>query len=102
VIATTTITAAIFLVLVVWAAVRSRDMAAPAGAVGRAIPITPGTLAVVRRPIEPVGSINIAGEEWSARSVDGRALDRGAPVRVVGTDGLTAIVEPAPSPSSSS
>jgi membrane protein implicated in regulation of membrane protease activity len=34
------------------------------------------------------------GEEWSARTVDDRALDRGTPVRVVRQDGLTLVVEP--------
>ena len=102
VIVTTTVTAAIFLALVVWAAIRSRGMASPEGAVGRAVALQPGAEAVVRRPIEPIGSVYVEGEEWSARSADGRPLDRGVPVRVVRTDGLTAIVEPNPSPSSAS
>jgi membrane-bound serine protease (ClpP class) len=101
-IVTTTLTAAAFLALVVWAAIRSRDMLSPAGTVGGAVALSPGTEAIVRRPIEPVGSIHVAGEEWSARSADGRPLERGVSVRVVGTDGLIAIVEPAPSPSSGS
>jgi membrane-bound serine protease (ClpP class) len=102
VIVTATTTAAIFLVLVVWAAVRSRQMATPLDTVGRAVALPPGAEAVVRRPIEPLGSIYAAGEEWSARTVDGRTLERGVAVRVVRTDGLTAIVEPNPSPSSAS
>jgi membrane-bound serine protease (ClpP class) len=102
VIVTATTTAAIFLVLVVWAAVRSRQMATPLDTVGRAVALPPGAEAIVRRPIEPLGSIYAAGEEWSARTVDGRTLQRGVPVRVVRTDGLTAIVEPNPSPSSAS
>jgi membrane-bound ClpP family serine protease len=77
-------------------------MASPEGAVGRAVALQPGAEAIVRRPIEPVGSVFVAGEEWSARSADGRPLERGVPVRVVRTDGLTAIVEPNPSPSSAS
>ena len=102
VIVTATTTAAIFLALVVWAAVRSRGMASPSGTVGGAVALPPGAEAVVRRPIEPVGSIYVAGEEWSARSLDGRPLGRGIPVRVVRTDGLTAIVEPDPSPTTAS
>ena len=100
VIITTTATAAVFLVLVVWAAVRSRGMVAAPGTVGRSIPLAAGLEAVVRRPLEPVGSIYVGGEEWSARTVDGQPLDRGRSVRVVRVDGLTAIVEPDPSPSS--
>jgi membrane-bound serine protease (ClpP class) len=102
VIVTTTATAAIFLALVVWAAVRSRGMLSPSGTVGGAVALPPGAAAVVRHPIEPVGSIYVAGEEWSARSLDGRTVERGVPVRVVRTDGLTAIVEPDPSTSSAS
>ncbi|MDO8485598.1 MAG: ATP-dependent Clp protease proteolytic subunit, partial [Candidatus Limnocylindrales bacterium] len=72
VIATTTLTGGLFLLLVVWAAVRSRGMAAPAGVVGSSSALPPGVVGVVRRSIEPVGSVYVAGEEWSARTVDGR------------------------------
>lgn len=97
VIATTTVTAGVFLVLVVWAAVGSRGMASPAGVVGSSFALPPGVVGVVRRAIEPLGSVYVAGEEWSARTVDGRPLERGVPVRVVATEGLTVIVEPDPS-----
>ncbi|HEY6013465.1 MAG TPA: NfeD family protein, partial [Candidatus Limnocylindrales bacterium] len=96
VIVVTTATAAAFLALVVWAAVRSRTMLSPSGVVGSAATLPPGSMGIVRRPLEPLGSIHAAGEEWSARSVDGRPLDRGAQVRVVSTDGLTLLVEPSP------
>jgi membrane-bound serine protease (ClpP class) len=52
----------------------------------------------VRRPLEPIGSVYVAGEEWSARTADDRSLPRGTPVRVVRSDGLTVIVEPEPEP----
>jgi membrane-bound serine protease (ClpP class) len=97
VIVTTTTTAAIFLGLVVWAALRSRGMSAPSGIVGSAAHLPPGSVGIVRRPIEPIGSIHAAGEEWSARSADGQPLQRGARVRVVAADGLTLLVEPDPS-----
>jgi membrane-bound serine protease (ClpP class) len=100
VIATTTVTAGIFLVLIVTFAVRSRAMPAPAEMVGSASALAPGVAGVVRRSIEPLGSVYVAGEEWSARTVDGRPLERGVPVRVVATDGLTVIVEPDPSSTS--
>lgn len=102
VILTTTVTAGIFLALIVWAAIRSRGMASPSGVVGSSFALAPGTKGVVRRAIEPVGSIYAAGEEWSARTFDGRALERGTPVLVVATDGLTVIVEPDLSSSSES
>jgi membrane-bound ClpP family serine protease len=56
--------------------------------------LPPGVAGVVKRAIEPLGSVYVAGEEWSARSVDGRPIERGTPVRVVETSGLTVIVEP--------
>jgi membrane-bound serine protease (ClpP class) len=102
VVLTTTVTAGLFLLLVAWAAVRSRGMAAPASLVGSPSALAPGVVGVVRRSIEPVGSVYVAGEEWSARSADGRPLERGVPVRVVAQDGLTVIVEPDPSSSTQS
>lgn len=102
VIVTTTVTAGLFLVLVVWAAVGSRGMASPAGVVGSSFALQPGVVGVVRLAIEPLGSVYVAGEEWSARTADGQRLERGVPVRVIATDGLTVIVEPDPSSSSSS
>ena len=99
VIITSTVTATIFLVLVVWAALQSRGKPS-SGTVGPAL--VQGGTAVVRRPIEPLGSIYAAGEEWSARSTDGRPLQRGVAVTVVRMDGLVAIVEPAASSSAAS
>ena len=58
-----------------------------------------GLPGVVRSPLGPEGSIYVGGEEWSARSADELPLPRGQAVRVVGVDGLTAIVEPDPSSS---
>ena len=64
-------------------------------------PVLVGSLQViglggkVARPIDPVGSVLAAGEEWTARSADGRSIPRGAAVRVVRLDGLTLYVEPA-------
>ena len=52
-----------------------------------------GTSAIVRRDLLPEGSVYAAGEEWTARAGDGSTLARGTPVRVVGHDGLTVIVE---------
>jgi membrane-bound serine protease (ClpP class) len=92
-----TLTAASFMVLIVYAAIRTRQMVGGPGLVGAALGA--GTSGIVRRPLEPLGSIYAGGEEWSARSVDDRPLDRGTPVKVVGVDGLTALVEPDQHPS---
>jgi membrane-bound serine protease (ClpP class) len=98
-IAVVTGTAAVFVALIAFAAVRSRRMVAPAG--GPGVPVPSGTAGVVRRPLEPLGSIYAGGEEWSAKSANGQPLERGMRVKVVGSAGLTLIVEPDPSPSSS-
>jgi membrane-bound serine protease (ClpP class) len=94
VLVTAVVTAAALMALVVFAAIRTRNMPAPVGVVGSGPAVTPGAEGVVRRPLEPVGSIYTAGEEWSARSADGRPLERGSRVRVVKVDGLTLTVEP--------
>ncbi|HKG56299.1 MAG TPA: nodulation protein NfeD [Candidatus Limnocylindrales bacterium] len=99
VIAVTTITLAAFMVLIVVGAVRSRHLGRNPGMVGAALGI--GTRGVVRRPLDPRGSVYAGGEEWTARSVDDRPLERGVPVKVVEVDGLTVVVEPDTQPSTS-
>ena len=68
------------------------------GGVGGGLAI--GSVGVVKAPLTPAGSIYAAGEEWSARTADLGSLERGDSVRVIGLDGLTAIVEPDASSSS--
>jgi membrane-bound serine protease (ClpP class) len=94
VIITVTITAALFMALIVYAALRTRGMPAPVGMAGTASAVPPGSHGVVRRPLEPVGSIYAGGEEWSARSVDNAPIERGAQVKVIALEGLTLVVEP--------
>ncbi len=86
-------TTAMFMAFVVWAAVRVRRLHHTPGLVGEKLPT--GSEAVVRRPLEPDGSVFAGGEEWSARSADGASIGRDALVRVVGIDGLTLLVVPA-------
>lgn len=93
VIVTVVVTASALMALVVFAAVRSRRMPAPAMA-GSSAAVPPGTAGVVRRPLEPSGSIYAGGEEWSARSADDTPIERGAPVKVIAREGLTLVVEP--------
>ena len=99
VIITVVVTAAVFMGLIAIGAFRSRRIAAPtmAGSPG-AVP--PGSVGVVRRPLEPSGSIYAGGEEWSARSADNSSIERGTPVKVVSREGLTLVVEPDASSSS--
>jgi membrane-bound serine protease (ClpP class) len=83
--------AAAFVLLIAFGAIRSRriGLGAPAG-----VTVTPGTTGEVRSPIAPFGSVFAGGEEWTARSADGTTLARGTPVRIVKVDGLTLTVEP--------
>jgi len=48
----------------------------------------------VSTDINPLGTVHAVGEEWTARSLDGRPLARGARVRVVRQDGLVLYVSP--------
>ncbi|HET9519729.1 MAG TPA: nodulation protein NfeD [Candidatus Limnocylindrales bacterium] len=91
-----TATAAAFAGLISFMAVRTRRMTGT-GLVG--IAVASGAHGVVRRPIEPLGSVHIAGEEWTARSASDRPIERGTPVTVVAVDGLTVLVEPDSQPS---
>jgi len=91
-IATVAITGGLFVALITTVAVRTRRMQGPGGLVGPAV--TSGSLGVVKKPLDPLGSAFIAGEEWSARSADDRPIERGTPVKVVAVDGLTVLVEP--------
>ncbi len=81
---------AVFMGVMVWAAIRVRRLPAQRDGVGTT-PV-PGTAGTVQAPLSPVGTVHLAGEIWSARSVDGRALDRGTPVSLVAIDGLVAVV----------
>jgi membrane-bound serine protease (ClpP class) len=47
-----------------------------------------------RSSLDPNGTVNVAGQVWSARLLSGR-LEAGRPIRVVGRKGLVLDVEPA-------
>jgi len=93
------VTTGAFMILIAWAAIRSRRMVTDLGLVGGAQPI--GASGEVRLPLAPIGTVYVAGEEWSATTPDHRPLQRGTPVRIIRIDGLTAVVEPEPGPSPS-
>ena len=90
-------TFAVLMTLITVTAIRTRRMTGSPGLIGEVI--HSGTTGIVRRPLEPLGSVHIAGEEWSARSVGDQPIERGTPVKVVAVDGLTVLVEPDPQPS---
>jgi membrane-bound serine protease (ClpP class) len=88
------VSGALFGLLITAFAIRTRRLRAPAGTQPASVPL--GTVGKVHRPLTPRGSIRAVGEEWSARSADDQPIDRGTPVRVIGTEGLTVLVEPDP------
>ncbi|MDQ3937272.1 MAG: nodulation protein NfeD, partial [Chloroflexota bacterium] len=92
VIVTMTVATAIFMLLVLYAAIRNRGVGPTPGTVGAEL--TNVLTGEVRRPLMPIGSVYAGGEEWSARAVDERPLGRGTPVRIVSRDGLILVVEP--------
>lgn len=97
VIVASTVTLAAILVLMVFGAIKSRGigLGLPIGA-----QVALGTTGEVRSPLSPIGSVIAGGEEWSAKTADGRPLERGTHVRVIKVEGLTLTVEPDASSSS--
>ncbi len=93
--ATMTVTSAAFGGLIVWAAIRSRSIGTGAAPLSVAI----GQSGSVARDLAPIGSVYVGKEHWSARSRDGRPIERGTPIRVVAAEGLTLVVETDPSSS---
>ncbi len=52
-----------------------------------------GTRGIAKTALAPSGVVLAAGEQWTARAARGVRIDPGQPIRVVGQDGLTLIVE---------
>ncbi len=96
IIVTMTVLTALFMGVVLWAVLRTRRMP-PVNVgvhVGEVSNELVGVEGEVRRALLPSGTVYAAGEEWTARSADGRTLERGTPVRINGQDGLVLIVDP--------
>ncbi len=93
-----TVTTGVFMAIVITAAIRSRRMRAGGIVVGEELPAE--TMGEVRRVLDPIGDVWINGEDWTAKTADGRRLERGVKVRVVDRDGLTLVVEPIEGPES--
>jgi membrane-bound serine protease (ClpP class) len=83
---------ATFGALIALTAYRTRRMR-PSGALVGSLRVA-GEMAVVSTDINPLGTVHVVGEEWTARSADGQPLGRGARVTVVRQDGLTLYVSP--------
>ena len=101
IVAMTVVTAVfVLVVLITVARVRRRSLAFAGeyGAGGTMI-VPKGTIGVARTALEPVGVVYAAGEEWSARASGDGTIPPGQPVRVVGQQDLTLIVESGPASS---
>ena len=83
---------AAFGALIAVTAYRTRRMTSSPVLVG-SLRVT-GEAGTVSTDISPLGTVHVIGEEWTARSDDGRPLQRGARVKVVRQDGLTLYVVP--------
>jgi membrane-bound serine protease (ClpP class) len=83
---------AVFMGAIAYAAMRLRRLPAQREGVGTTP--RPGAVGTVQAPLAPMGTVRLAGETWTARTADGRPLDRDTPVRLVAFDGLTAVVAP--------
>ncbi len=81
-----------FGVLITLTAYRTRRMRSSTVLVGNLR--VAGEAAVVSTEINPLGTVHAVGEEWTARSEDGRPLASGTRVEVVRQDGLTLYVSP--------
>ena len=88
------------LVLLTVARVRRRSVAlSTTYGAGGSMAVPPGTVGVAKTALEPRGVVYAAGEEWTARTHDAAPIARGTPIRVVGQQDLTLIVESGPAPS---
>jgi membrane-bound serine protease (ClpP class) len=98
IIVTMTALTAAFVAVVLWAALRTRRMPPVNIGVGSSEVSADlvGVEGEVRRALLPSGTVYAAGEEWTARTADGRSLERGTAVRIRGREGLVLIVDPVP------
>jgi len=87
VVATGLVTAGLFIAIVTFA-IRAQRRPPAVGAEALI-----GRWGEVRDDLRPYGSVQVAGELWSAESVRGSEIPKGTRVRVVGVDGLRLRVE---------
>ncbi len=89
---------AAYMAFVLLVVVRWRRRQALLGPASTALVHADGAVGSVRSILAPIGIVYAAGEDWTARSSDERPIVPGTPVRVVGQEGLTLIVEPLEAP----
>lgn len=84
-------------VLLVVTRVRRRSLAfAGEYGAGGTMTVPVGTLGVARTALGPIGVVYAAGEEWTARADGDAVIPPGQPIRVVGQEDLTLVVESGP------
>lgn len=88
VVATGLVTAGLFIAIVTFA-IRAQRRPPAVGAEALI-----GRVGEAREDLQPYGSVQVAGELWSAESTRGVKVPKGTRVRVVGVDGLRLRVEP--------
>ena len=76
-------------------ALRLRRIPLPAGTGMVGTDSVVGETGRVEADLDPVGTVYVGRESWTARERNGAKLARGQEVRVVGQEGLTLIVEKA-------
>jgi membrane-bound serine protease (ClpP class) len=93
IIITMTVLAGLYGLLFVSAALRMRHMHVPEGSGMVGTEKIVGAEGKVQAALDPIGTVHVAKESWSARESTGATVARGARVRVVGQEGLVLIVE---------
>src|SRR5690606_29869833 len=72
-----TLTTAAYMALVLYIVVRWRRRQALLGPAATALVLADGAIGKARSTLAPIGVVYAAGEEWTARSADGRAVTPG-------------------------
>jgi membrane-bound serine protease (ClpP class) len=93
IIATMTAVAALYGLFLVRTLVQMRHLAVPAGSgmVGTVSVI--GAMGEVQADLDPLGTVYVSRESWTARMADGSSAPRGTRVKVIRQEGLTLVVE---------
>jgi membrane-bound serine protease (ClpP class) len=87
--------AAVYGLVFLSAILRLRKMPIPEGSGMVGTVNVVGQIGKVEAALDPVGTVYVARESWTARESNGATLDRGTSVKVVAQEGLTLIVEKA-------
>ncbi len=93
IIATMTVAAALYGLVLVRTLVQMRHLAVPAGSGMVGTVKVVGETGEVQADLGPLGTVYVCGESWTARTTDGSPAARGTKVKVVRQEGLTLVVQ---------